>query len=105
MLKAEILLWGCKVRPIGGANVYSKDVSADLTAAKQALQDVIDSEKYGFASTTSFADVFDVAKKDYKEMKRSCDKMSNHFATAPFVLIYSIRRLSNTFIYLCYLKT
>ena len=30
--------------------------------------------------------------------------MSNHFATAPFVLIYSIRRLSNTFIYLCYLK-
>lgn len=31
--------------------------------------------------------------------------MSNHFATAPFVLIYSIRRLSNTFIYLCYLKT
>ena len=49
MLKAEILLWGCKVRPIGGANVFSKDVSADLTAAKQALQDVIDSEKYGFA--------------------------------------------------------
>lgn len=68
MLKAEILLWGCKVRPIGGANVFSKDVSADLTAAKQALQDVIDSEKYGFASTTSFADVFDVAKKDNKEM-------------------------------------
>ena len=31
--------------------------------------------------------------------------MSNHFATAPFVLIYSIRRLSNTFIYFCYLKT
>ena len=31
--------------------------------------------------------------------------MCNHFATAPFVLIYSIRRLSNTFIYLCYLKT
>ena len=43
-------------------------MSADLTAAKQALQDVIDSEKYGFASTTSFADVFDVAKKDNKEM-------------------------------------
>ena len=31
--------------------------------------------------------------------------MCNHFATAPFVLVYSIRRLSNTFIYLCYLKT
>ena len=29
----------------------------------------------------------------------------NHFATAPFAWGDSIRRLSNTFIYLCYLKT
>ncbi|WP_308756955.1 RagB/SusD family nutrient uptake outer membrane protein [uncultured Bacteroides sp.] len=68
MLRAEILLWGCKVKPIGGSNVYSKDVPADLEAAKQALQDVIDSGKYGFASTTDFAEVFDVAKKDNEEM-------------------------------------
>ena len=31
--------------------------------------------------------------------------MCNHFATAPFAWGDSIRRLSNTFIYLCYLKT
>lgn len=68
MLKAEILLWGCKVKPIGGASVYSKDVSADLAAAKQSLQDIIDSGKYGFASKTSFSDVFKVENKDNKEM-------------------------------------
>lgn len=68
MLKAEILLWGCKVKPIGGGNVYSRNESADLAAAKQALQDIIDSGKYGFASTTSFESVFDVTNKDNKEM-------------------------------------
>lgn len=68
MLKAEILLWGCKVKPIGGANVYSKDVTGDLAAAKQALQDIVDSGKYGLTSKTSFEDVFDVKKKDNKEM-------------------------------------
>ncbi|WP_347223752.1 RagB/SusD family nutrient uptake outer membrane protein, partial [Bacteroides congonensis] len=68
MLKAEILLWGCKVKPIGGASVYSKNISSDLAAAKQALQDIIDCGKYGFASKTSFEDVFDVTKKDNQEM-------------------------------------
>ena len=68
MLRAEILLWGCKVKPIGGTSVYSKNISADLAAAKQALQDIIDCGKYGFASKTSFEDVFDVTKKDNKEM-------------------------------------
>ena len=31
--------------------------------------------------------------------------MCNHFAKVLFVLAYSISGLSNTFIYLCYLKT
>lgn len=68
MLKAEILLWGCKVKPISGMSVYSKNIQEDLSVAKAALQDVIDSGKYGFASTTSFSDIFDVTKKDNKEM-------------------------------------
>lgn len=68
VLKAEILLWGCKVKPIGGTSVYSKNVSADLSAAQQALQDIISSGKYDFASKTSFSDVFSVTKKDNKEM-------------------------------------
>lgn len=68
MLRAEILLWGCKVEPIGGESVYSKNKSADLAAAKQALQDIIDCGKYDFASKTNFEEVFDVTKKDNKEM-------------------------------------
>ncbi|WP_373155266.1 RagB/SusD family nutrient uptake outer membrane protein [Bacteroides cellulosilyticus] len=68
MLRAEILLWGCQVKPIGGSSVYSRNVSGDLAAAKQALQDVIDCGKYGFASKTNFEEVFDVTKKNNKEM-------------------------------------
>lgn len=75
MLRAEILLWGCKVKPVGGSAVYSTDVTTDLATAKQCLQDVVDCGKYDFApapattaSTNAFSTVFDVANKDNREM-------------------------------------
>lgn len=68
MLKAEILLWGCKVKPIGGTNVYSKNIQNDLQTAKTALEDVVKCGKYGFASETNFDNIFDVRNRDNKEM-------------------------------------
>ncbi|SDH79195.1 RagB/SusD family nutrient uptake outer membrane protein [Bacteroides ovatus] len=69
MLKAEVLLWGCKVKPIGGTRVYSQNVTGDLETAKTDLQDVINSGKYDFA-TMKFGELFDESKtkKDNKEM-------------------------------------
>lgn len=68
VLRAEILLWGCKVKPIGGSSVFSKNVSEDLRVAKAALQDLMDSGKYGYVKDAKFSDVFDVTKKDNKEI-------------------------------------
>lgn len=64
MLKAEVLLWGCKVKPIGGNKVYSDNVNNDLQVAKTILQEV--KSKYNYLD--SFADVFSTKKKDNEEM-------------------------------------
>lgn len=66
MLKAEVLLWGCKVKPIGGSNVYSKNVSSDLTAAKAALNDVRNSGKFNLLD--DFSQVFASDNKNNKEI-------------------------------------
>lgn len=68
MLKAEILLWGCKVKPIGGNHVFSKNIQDDLEKARKALEDVVKCGKYGFASETNFDAIFDVNNRDNKEM-------------------------------------
>ncbi len=59
-LKAEIYLWGAKVKPLGGTEVYSADPSADLTAARTALEEA--EKEYGY--NTKFIDAFSVASKD-----------------------------------------
>lgn len=66
MLKAEVLLWGCKVKPIGGSSVYSKNVSSDLTAAKAALNDVKGSGKFNLLD--DFSQVFASDNKNNKEI-------------------------------------
>lgn len=64
VLRAEVLLWGCQVKPIGGNKVYSNDVAADLKTAKEILLEV--KNEYGYLS--SFADVFSTTNKDNEEM-------------------------------------
>lgn len=64
ILKAEVLLWGCKVKPVGGTKVYSDNVTSDLQTAKTILLEV--KSKYDYLS--SFSDVFATANKDNKEM-------------------------------------
>ena len=59
-LKAEVLLWGAKVKPLKGNKVLSDNSREDLQAAKDAL---IDAEPhYGYNS--SFINAFSVANKD-----------------------------------------
>ena len=64
VLRAEVLLWGCKVKPIGGTNVYSSTVTNDLQTAKTILLEV--KNKYNYLN--NFADVFSTQKKDNDEM-------------------------------------
>lgn len=64
ILRAEVLLWGCKVKPIGGSKVYSDDIPSDLQTAKTALLEV--KGKYDYLS--SFADVFATTKRDNNEI-------------------------------------
>lgn len=64
VLRAEILLWGCKVKPIGGSSVYSSNIASDLQTAKTILLEV--KEKYDYLSV--FSDVFATTNKDNKEM-------------------------------------
>lgn len=64
MLRAEVLLWGCKVKPIGGTQVYSGNVTTDLQTAKTILLEV--KAKYDYL--TDFSKVFDTTNKDNKEM-------------------------------------
>ena len=66
MLKAEILLWGCKVKPIGESNVFSENVVADLQEAQKALMDILVSEKYG--KLDNFVDVFAVSNENNQEI-------------------------------------
>lgn len=64
MLRAEVLLWGCQVKPIGGNKVYSDNVTADLKTVKEILLEV--KSKYNYLN--SFTDVFATTKKDNEEM-------------------------------------
>lgn len=64
VLKAEVLLWGCKVKPIGGNDVYSKNKSEDLQTAKTILLEV--KAKYDYL--TDFSSVFSTTNKDNKEI-------------------------------------
>lgn len=66
VLKAEVLLWGCKVKPIGGSAVYSSNKTQDLNDAKIALQSVVNSTKYGYLD--DFSKVFATDNKNNKEM-------------------------------------
>lgn len=59
-LKAEVLLWGAKVKPLGGSKPLSQDPQADLNSAKEALLDA--ESHYGFNS--KFIDAFSVSGKD-----------------------------------------
>lgn len=64
LLRSELLLWGCKVKPIGENKVYSANVADDLTLAKNILLEV--KAKYNYLS--SFEDVFSVTKRDNEEI-------------------------------------
>ena len=66
VLKAEVLLWGCKVKPTGGSSVYSADVTADLAAARTALQEIVNSGKFG--SLGRYQDIFATDNKNNKEI-------------------------------------
>ena len=59
-LKAEVYLWGAKVKPIGASSVYASDVQGDMEAARDALLEIKD--KYAF--NPRFTDAFSVANKD-----------------------------------------
>lgn len=64
VLRAEVLLWGCKVKPVGGGNVYSEDVATDLNTAKSVLLEV----KGRYDYLNDFTKVFDTANKDNAEI-------------------------------------
>ena len=59
-LKAEIYLWGAKVKPIEGDKVFSSTVQEDLIAAKNALEEA--EKKYSY--NANFIDAFSVSNKD-----------------------------------------
>ena len=60
---------------------------------------------FGFAPSIVYALSLPVPQSHTPTQKRGCDKMCNHFATAFFLLEYSIRGLSNMCIYWFCLKT
>lgn len=66
ILKAEVLLWGCKVKPIGSTSVYSKNINSDLNEAKASLQEVVDSQK--FKLLDDYSNIFDVENKNNSEI-------------------------------------
>ena len=59
-LKAEVYLWGAKVKPIGGSAVLAPDPEKYLTDAKTALEEVEPNYRYNAA----FIDAFSVKNKD-----------------------------------------
>lgn len=59
-LKAEVYLWGAKVKPLKGKSVFSADPVADLTAARTALEEI--ETKYTY--NANYIDAFSVASKD-----------------------------------------
>lgn len=59
-LKAEVYLWGAKVKPLKGTSVFSADPAADLTAARSALEEI--ETKYTY--NANYIDAFSVASKD-----------------------------------------
>ena len=59
-LKAEVYLWGAKVKPIGGTGVLSPDPAGDLQAAKAALEEVEPHYSYN----AKFANAFSPKDKD-----------------------------------------
>lgn len=59
-LKAEVYLWGAKVRPLKGSAVFSPTPEADLAEAQQALQTV----ETLYACNDKFIDAFSPTNKD-----------------------------------------
>lgn len=59
-LKAEVYLWGAKVRPLKGSAVFSPTPEADLAEAQQALQTV----EALYACNDKFIDAFSPTNKD-----------------------------------------
>lgn len=59
-LKAEVCLWGAKVRPLKGSAVFSPTPEADLAEAQQALQTV----EALYACNDKFIDAFSPTNKD-----------------------------------------
>ena len=59
-LKAEVYLWGAKVRPLKGSAVFSATPEADLEAARTALQTVEPLYSYN----AKFIDAFSPTNKD-----------------------------------------
>ncbi len=53
-LLAEVYLWGAKVKPIGGANVYSTTIDADMTK----VISVLEAAKATVSPMSNFANVF-----------------------------------------------
>lgn len=66
VLKAEILLWGSKVKPIGGTTVYSKNKNSDLLEAKATLLEIVNSQK--FKLIDEYSNIFDVDNKNNSEI-------------------------------------
>lgn len=60
ILKAEVYLWGAKVKPVGENAVYSKDVEGDL---REAIRVLVEAESH-YSLNSDFADAFSVDNKD-----------------------------------------
>lgn len=59
-LKAEVYLWGAKVKPIESSSVYTATVQKDLEDARDALLDA----EPNYAPNKNFTDAFSVKNKD-----------------------------------------
>lgn len=60
ILKAEVYLWGAKVKPISEKEVFSSDINGDLGIAKNAL---LEAEPH-YSLNLNFTDAFSVKNKD-----------------------------------------
>lgn len=86
MLKAEILLWGCKVTPIGGSNVYSTNVTADLQEAESDLNAIVASGKYG--ALNDFTSIFAVDNENNQEIIYSIPFTLNESTNIFYAFLY-----------------
>ena len=80
-LKAEVYLWGAKVKPIEGKSVYATDVKTDLESARDAL---LDAEPH-YSPNSKFIDAFSVKNKDANKetilaARYQLGEMTNHFS-------------------------